>query len=394
MKTVSGKFGAFCLFFNLGFGLIVVANEGSLEHEIDSAASTITEKMVAQNLESLRVDSFVSVNESANSGPGIRQLFLGKFSKLNDARAAESRPAVRMVDAESSASVSAEIELIDDPFDKGRPKRLAHRITFNVYDRFDQELFIVEVLVTRLTDLVEIEAATVSIPLESDTREAHRVLRGALQEPGYFVNGARVKSGEDSPYSVEVATKSALASGDSPAVPRKASTQDASIPRVPIAIGETYELTFYNESKTEVAIAISIDGLDVFTFSEDRQQDTGRPRFSHFVVAPESSITIPGWHKTVDPERSDNFLRFLVTKYGEGASAIVPPQETKRVGVIHIAVSRSHLPGSNGRSSNSETGFGPPVKRDQQAIERIIDPPEHFIFGSLQPINGEVDCGS
>jgi hypothetical protein len=91
------------------------------------------------------------------------------------------------------------------------------------------------------------------------------------------------------------------------------------------------------------------------------------------------SLVIPGWFNTIDTKRKDNFLRFLVTEYGQGAASKFPTQSQGQIGVVTVQISKSHLPGSGQAKSSAETGFGPPVQAELKALERLIDPPHDFI---------------
>ena len=145
--------------------------------------------------------------------------------------------------------------------------------------------------------------------------------------------------------------------------------------------GKVYEVRVHNASPEEVAVRVFIDGLDVFHFSADRDpSDPTRPRFSHFIVPPASGgkagvETIAGWHKSI--AGTPNFLAFLVTAYGEGASSKAGVPASGPVGVIQVQFSRCYtrLPGNRSRSPSNETGFGPPRDVEQEAVTREIEPP-------------------
>lgn len=55
--------------------------------------------------------------------------------------------------------------------------------------------------------------------------------------------------------------------------------------------GQIYAVKIYNNSQRDVAVSLSIDGIDEFQFSQDRIKDgpdKGRPKYKHFVVSPPS----------------------------------------------------------------------------------------------------------
>src|SRR5206468_1525332 len=95
---------------------------------------------------------------------------------------------------------------------------------------------------------------------------------------------------------------------------------------------DIYEVRVTNNSTEEAAVTLTIDGIDVFAFSDIKDAKTGKPRFSHYIVAPKTSHTIVGWHKT-----NAVSLGFLVTEYGKGASSQL--KSTGDVGVLTVTFS-------------------------------------------------------
>jgi len=98
-------------------------------------------------------------------------------------------------------------------------------------------------------------------------------------------------------------------------VSRAATLRDGE-PFMKIHLDEIYQFVIHNRTKLEAAVTVSIDGLDVYHFTEDRDPQTGRSNYSHSIIAPNSSSTIVGWHKT-----NQKSLSFLVTGYGKGAGS-------------------------------------------------------------------------
>ena len=135
---------------------------------------------------------------------------------------------------------------------------------------------------------------------------------------------------------------------------------------------EIYEVRVHNRSANEAAVSLTIDGLDVFTFSDVKDEKTGKPLYSHFIVQPKSTFTILGWHKT-----NDKALSFLVTEYGKGASSQL--KSTGPVGVLTAAFSAcslhpNDLPADDGARSlpQNETGKGPPRDTKLKEVTRTI----------------------
>ena len=83
----------------------------------------------------------------------------------------------------------------------------------------------------------------------------------------------------------------------------------------------------------EAAVQLHIDGLSMFTFTEERFTEgpkRGTPRYSTVLVAPRSSFVIRGWH--INNKQTD---LFLVTEYAKSAVAGMKP--TGKVGTISAA---------------------------------------------------------
>lgn len=191
------------------------------------------------------------------------------------------------------------------------------------------------------------------------------------------LDGTLVRARADSPYAVEIRTAPVT---DLKAVTALRPESKDGLAFVDVPIGQVYEVRVLNESREEIAVSLSIDGIDQFTFTEDRKSD-GRPRYTHWIVDPgtkaiPSEVLILGWHKTASKMRTDSVLSFLVTKYGQGAASKFPQEAQGKIGLITVGISRSFPKGSR---SGAETGFGPPREVKQTVVERRIDDPHEFI---------------
>jgi hypothetical protein len=249
-----------------------------------------------------------------------------------------------------------------------------------------------KVVITKLSQLPTITGATFQTSPNADVRESRTsFVQGLAAEP--FIDPkspSRVRTTSDSPYSLELRAKPIGAESAKKGVPiaskieqRPGIIATAMQPFAfsPIDKNQVYEVVVGNGSDREIAVSVSIDGIDVFSFTENVDPKTNKSLFTHFIVAPHSELVVPGWHKTIDSQRDDNFLAFLVTEYGKGASSKLFPQKAidGSVGAVTVAISKSFLPTDGAKSARAETGFGPPVKQDQKAVERAIDPPHAFI---------------
>lgn len=225
-------------------------------------------------------------------------------------------------------------------------------------------------------DIAKLLNVTARIDPDGNYTKRNKEIQKSQKEHSVVINGSLVSAHPDSPYAVEVRCKPHRNHERFKAQPRPAQDVNGQA-FVPIEKGELYELRLVNRSKQEAAAAITVDGIDVFTFSEDRNA-AGRPRFTHFIVPAEGEVKVVGWHKTASPMRKDNFLAFLVTENGHGARARFPQTPQGRVGCITVAFSHAFPPGT-ARSAGAETGFGPPIEVKQEIVKRVIDPPHEFV---------------
>jgi hypothetical protein len=114
--------------------------------------------------------------------------------------------------------------------------------------------------------------------------------------------------------------------------------------------GDVYELQLYNRDDAAAAGAcITVDGLDVFHFSEPEfRVSDGSPKFKRYVVqAGKYSPTgepqpgraaVKGWFAKVAPP--DNYYEFRLTNYGSGAASQAGLAAEGKTGVIHVRFAR------------------------------------------------------
>jgi len=237
----------------------------------------------------------------------------------------------------------------------------------------DTNISVVEIETQFGREIAEIVAATVHLPVLGTKQQRNEAIQERLADPKVFCNGAMIKSHADSPYGVEVLVRPAA---DAPTMSRPAKDEMGQA-FVDIKRDEIYELKLHNDGPFEVAVTVSVDGIDVFTYSDDRDEKTGRPKYSYYIIPPKGSVEVKGWHKTNDPQRADNVLSFLVTEYGKGAASA--RGATGKIGVITVAYAacwekeeQKPEDEKGARDSRNETGFGPPVKQDLVGLKRHI----------------------
>jgi len=241
---------------------------------------------------------------------------------------------------------------------------------------------------TEIIQLMGLSGHIPSDPNAKDQTEERRKrntgIQGLILKPQFFIDpntSTRVSTSKESPFQLEVLSTPSSEENQRPIAPLKVTVKDG-MPFIDLKKDDRYELKFYSKANEEVAIKVFIDGINMFYFSDDRdEREKFKPKYSHLIVPPaqndvEAVSAIPGWHKSVSGDK--NFLSFLVTSYGKGASQKIDVVSTGQVGVIQVQISRCYPAGSKSASGN-ETGFGPPLKIEQTPQEREIDSPSDII---------------
>jgi hypothetical protein len=221
-------------------------------------------------------------------------------------------------------------------------------------------------------DLVRLLGATVSLGSMTkanagDRNEAvFKHIAGKAKETTHL-EGTRVKAVKGSPYAVEVlvgdeARPARLVGGQAFAAVRK---------------GEVYALRVHNASPHEAAVSVTIDGLDLFAFSAERDPKTGA-RPTHFIIRPREWGEVVGWHLS-----RENTASFQVTDYKssalakalKGAAALTG---NPRVGTVTVCFHRSwegdKVPAdeAGGKDAGGATGFGPVKEVKTRPVSRNI----------------------
>lgn len=236
----------------------------------------------------------------------------------------------------------------------------------------------IEVQLDHTASIGAITQVTASIPPEGSKQERQQEIDKKLVHPEAFIDPShpsRVKSNSRSPYAVEVLVKPLSEAGQQP-TPRSASLVDGQA-FVEISKDEIYELVVYNESSEEVAVSVTVDGIDMFHFAQERDAN-GNPAYNHLIFPPKQTGSIRGWYQKLAPP--DNYLSFLVTDYGKGAISKAGTPSRGQVGVVQFRFAKSRELNQGARAAPGlETGFGPPVSVNQQPVKREIEPPHEFL---------------
>src|SRR5262249_37239622 len=179
---------------------------------------------------------------------------------------------------------------------------LAARIKGTVTDRSGQVLFTFSRGVFGDNVIAALFGTTAKLPADLPPADRNAELEKSLDKPKVHVQGARVSAAADSPYAVEIV---AAPQPGGRGAPRPATAQDG-VAFVPLRRGEVLGVKLINRSPHDAAVTLTIDGLNIYAFSDVKDPKTGRPRFSVVLVAAGQEVFLPGWHRT--HEVSEEFV--------------------------------------------------------------------------------------
>jgi hypothetical protein len=329
----------------------------ALRGEIRAKLAVPIQKLLAEeNRPDIAVGEFIGPAQlDTNGGPGIQQLLTEELVALKV-----------LVRKEAELSVRGRYAKVED---SDHPGHIAVKVTAEVFDKRDERRGEFPALVRGVADIARVLGATADLPRADETnagRRRHQELERRLNRPSAHLAGSKVSASADSPYAVELVVK---ATPESRAEPRAARLEDGQA-FVEIKRHEVYEIRIYNGTDDELGVTISIDGIDVFAFSELRNPKTGGPKYTRYVISPHRGQTVVGWHLRDRPP--DNYLSFLVTEYGKGASSRAVTRARGKRGVITVTFAPAYK--GKPRSAADETGFGPPRSVRVEPVRRSFGP--------------------
>jgi hypothetical protein len=194
-------------------------------------------------------------------------------------------------------------------------------------------------------------------------------------EPKTNFDGTTVLGGDERRYGLEVIANGAAVTPED---------RDG-LAYTPLRREQEYTVRLVNRSKTEAAVRLSIDGLNAFTFIDEKQPATlsdgkpnprgGEPSFDLFLVPAGGSVEVPGWIMS-----RSKVLGFKVTSYPNTAVAQLGRDQAP-TGTITATFSAAwekgqkppagELPTTRGPGDDG-TGFGKPKAIEARPVERQV----------------------
>ena len=174
----------------------------------------------------------------------------------------------------------------------------------------------------------------VSFPIGSTPQEKEEILKRVdADTPNASVRPSTVKVKEDNPFSIGVDKISPfrfelLVNEGLGFSARKPEIIEGR-PNFNLKKKDIYQIKIINEGTYEVAVEISIDGVDVFAFCNGVRawKGPGPPPKPYIFVFPKGEVTLKGW-----PIDAKNSQEFLVGEYIQGST------RTKDVGEANLGM--------------------------------------------------------
>lgn len=317
----------------------VAAND--LNQVLAEMAKKIKLLLDQKGIDAIAVGEFTAPAKlTASAGPAIAKCLADELKRLGVT-----------VKPKAEFEVNGRYQDVDDK----ETQLLAVQIKARVVDRAGDEIMVLEPrAIFNMTTIALLTGVTVVMPADGTVQERNEALVEALDEPEAHFDGSRITAGADSPYAIEILVKS-----EEGYRPRAASSQgDDGFAFLKLQRGELYAIKLINDSPHDAAVTVSIDGLNIFEFSENKN-------YTHYIVPSRQSLVVPGWHRT--NQVSD---AFQVTEYAKSAAAEALVSSAT-VGTITASFAAAwakdaeppddEAPTPKGGVQDDATGKGPPV---------------------------------
>ncbi|WP_165071872.1 hypothetical protein [Paludisphaera rhizosphaerae] len=311
------------------------SEQSGLKKELAALAKQIQPE-AAKYGDAVIMGEFTGPPELASSGgPGISQTLKVELEKLGVQVKRSARIAVKgeykiVTDAASKLTVMAVLARIVDR----NGKELLELRSRGVFD---------------LTSIASVTGATMVVPPDASPKEREKAVDQALesiQKP--TAKGTRISASRTSPYSIEILVGPDPGAGPpdlSKYRPRAPSFDGDGLAFLSIAKGEVYAVRVLNQSKHDAAVTLTVDGLNMFAFSDT-------PSYEFFILGAGAEGVIPGWHRT--NQTSD---AFQVDDYARSAAAEKLPNSSS-IGTIHVSFKAAWPKGGTPPADEGESAAG------------------------------------
>ncbi len=336
------------------------STKADLDAAVTKLAAGIQERLKDRGLEAVSIGEF--------NGPNKLKINIGARLKADLERHLKGRKVA--VRDEAKLEVRGDYTLVEDP-DQANLHALNLKVRFIETDTNTEMAGLsLEAFVKDNIDIAKMTGGTVSVPVNANGHEFNEYIAESVKKPAVAVANSKVRAKPDSPFAVELLrTEDPQRFGQPQPARELGGRAFVDIPR-----NAYYQIRLHNAAEYDVAATVTIDGLDVFAFSDDRDPRTGKPRFKHVIVSAGRSGTLKGWPKVAGP--SGQAYSFLVTALGKGAAS--QRKSSGATGVITVtfaaAWAKDGKPPIDERdrprsAASNETTPGPVVKAGLKPVD-------------------------
>lgn len=316
-------------------------------------------------LEALAQD-FAAIIEKKGGGP----VAIGEFSASSEVKASVG-PRIQLVLADQfralkiivdSESYRFEVKGDYQPYFDRESGLLGVKLVGRLIDRDTAEP-----LAEKPTGRFVFGSETVPMMLGLNTQtnpnanplELSQEFERARKSPMADIQQSMIRVESKSPFAIEILVKSGA-----DYKPRSIETDAKGRPLVPIKNSEVYGVRLHNHAPFEAAVELQIDGINCFSFSEQK--------LKYWIVAPGKTVDVIGWHKN-----EKKSLEFKVVDFPETAAAKLHFKPSSSIGLITASFSaawsdESHRPIDEPKLSSRGTGFGAEIDFKTSKVSRTI----------------------
>jgi hypothetical protein len=320
------------------------APAATLQQEMAEAAEKVSKIVLGLGHDSLMMGTFSGPPQlEASSGPGIAKLLADELTK-------------KEITVKRRAELALKGEFRTLKTDTGR---LAAKIDGSLVDKNGNVLCTFSSEVSGSQELVSLLGATVDLPANKPEKQREEQIAAAIDKPQAAVVNTRISTSTSSPYGLELLVKSR--GGYEP----RTIDLDEGLAFVKINRDEVYGIRIINDSPMDAAVLITIDGVNIFAFSEHKD-------YKHYIIAAGTRPIIKGWHR--NNRISDEFL---VGDFSKSAAASLLPNGGA-IGTITATFAaawpQDQQPPADelllATRGNNATIVGPPVSQEFNEVRR------------------------